>query len=231
VVLRPVRADILCGAATALTGSAPQRAVAYAREAVSLDASREIVWLRLSAASQSAARAERDPAPRRRLFEEARDAARHAVRLVPSNAYAHAHLGTLLSDLERESPALTSRAEVEEAFARARALDPNNSFIQLAAATAALAAGDLEHAASWAGLCRDLYPRFAPPRALLGAAALAAGRGLALAGEKEQARASLERAVGLLREAQAAEWRGDDVARSVARANLDDAMRALAALD
>jgi tetratricopeptide (TPR) repeat protein len=230
-VLEPLRADVLCRAGTTVTLTDPPLAVAYGREAVRLDASRDLLWLRLAAAYEAAARTEREPLARKRLFEDGRRAAEEAVRLVPSSAYGQAQLGTLLGDLERESPALAGRAEVEQAFARGRDLDPNNSFIHVAAATAALAAGDRERAVSWAGLCSRLYPRFAPPRALLGAASLAAGRELLAAGQKERARIELERAVALLREAHAGEWREDEAARAAARANRDAAMRALAALE
>lgn len=231
LVLAPLRADVLCRAGTSVTLTDPRLAVAYGREAVRFDASRDLLWLRLAAAYQAVARTEREPLVRKELFEEGRRAAETAVRLVSSSAYGQAHLGTLLADLERESPPLSDRAEVEQAFARARDLDPNNSFIHMAAATAALAAGDRERAFSWAGLCSRLYPRFAPPRALLGAASLAAGREFLAAGQKGRARIELERAVASLREALAAEWRGDDVARAAATANRGAAMHALAVLE
>lgn len=230
-VLRPLRADVLCRAGTNLTLSDPPLAVAYGRDAARLDPWRDLLWQRLAAAYQAAGRAEREPQARKRLFEEGRRAAEEAVRLEPKSAYGQAHLGSLLADLERESPPLASRAEVEQVFGRARVLDPSNSFVHMAAATAALAAGDWPRTAAWAGLCSRLYPRFAPPRAILGAAALAAGRELLATGRKEQARVELERAVALLGEAHAAEWRGDEVARGVAKANRISAMQALAALD
>jgi len=229
-VLRPLRADVLCRAATDAIATDPTSAAAYAERSVLLDPSRSLLWQRLAAARQAAARAEPDPKARRRGFEGARDAATEAVGREPS-AYAHAHLGTILSDLEREQPPLATRAEVEQAFERARERDPNNSFVHTAAATAALAAGDTQGVARWAELCLGLYPEFAPPRALLGAARLYEGRRLLAAGEKEGARAELETAALLLREAAAGNWRGDDAARRVANENRFAAMRALAALD
>src|SRR6185295_19832736 len=101
---------------------------------------------------------------RRAPFEEARRAAERAVCLVPSDPYAHAQLGSVLSELERETPPLASRAEVEQAFGSARGLDRNNSLIHVAAATAALAAGDHELVVSWAELASRLYPRSGAPR-------------------------------------------------------------------
>jgi hypothetical protein len=136
-----------------------------------------------------------------------------------------------MSDLEREAPPLASRADVEQAIARARERDPVNSFVLTAAAGAALAAGDLQSASRWAGVCMGFYPDFAPPRAQLGAARLATGRRLLAAGERERARDELQRAVLLLREAHAAEWRGDQAGRAAAKANRLAAMRELAALD
>jgi O-antigen ligase len=229
-VLRPLRADVLCRAATDVIATDPSSAAANAEQALRLDSSRALLWQRLSAAYQGAARAEREASLRRHLFESARHAAQEAVRR-ESSAYAHAHLGTILSDLERETPPLAQRAEVEQAFEHARARDPNNSFVHTAAATAALVAGDREGVRRWAQLCLVLYPDFAPPRALLGAARLYEGRRLLAAGEKERARAELETAALLLRESAAGNWRGDEAARRVASENRLAAMRALAALD
>ena len=230
-VLQPFRADVLSRHATTLLASAPRLALDDARHSVRLDPSRDLPWLRLAAAGQAAARAEKDPVLRKDLFAEARRAAAEAVRLEPLNPYGQANLGTVLADLERESPPLAARAEVEEAFERARSLDPNNSFVHVAAATAALAAGDRDRAISWARLCSRLYPRFATPRALWGAASLLAGRELAAAGHVEPARMALEQALGSLREALAAEWHGDDAAKEAAIANRNAALRALAELD
>jgi hypothetical protein len=153
------------------------------------------------------------------LLREAREAAERGVALVPTNAYAHAHLGTLLADLERETPPLAARDDVEGAFGEGLALDPLNADIQMAAAHAALAAGDLAGARARAQACRDVHPRFAPPFAVLGAVALAEGRRLAQAGQAEAAFSQLQEAARLLDEALGGEWHGDERARAAAAAN------------
>ena len=222
-VLRPLRADVFGRAAAVALRTDPVRALALARASVHDDPSRALLWQRLSAACQSAARAEEGPA-RAALFEEARRAAESAVALVPLSAYAHAHRGTVLSDLERERPPQARRGEVERAFERARALDPVNTDVLVAAASAALAAGDAARAIAWASTCTRHYPAFAPPRALLGSALLAEARRLASSGQDAVAREKRREAASLLRAALAAEWRGDLVGRAAAEANLRSAL-------
>jgi O-antigen ligase len=227
-VLVPLRADSLCRAGSEATPRDPALAVALLEQSVRLDASRSLPWQRLAAAYQATARVERDASARVRSFERARRAALEAVARQPG---AHAQLGAILSDLEREQPPLAARADVERAYEAARQRDPANSFVHTAAAAAALAAGDPDGATRWAERCLSLYPDFAPPRALLGAASLALGRQSMRAGDREGARAGLERAVRQLGEALAANWRGDREARAAAEANRYEAMRELAELD
>jgi hypothetical protein len=224
LVLVPLRADVLGQAGTVVVGTDPRRAAALEREAVRLDPSRDLLWLRLAAALQAEGLGEVEPAKRRALLEEARRAAEYGVGLVPVNAYNQAHLGTLLADLERESPPLAGRAEVEQALEKARALDPNNADILTAAADAALAAGDLDRARLWSARAARSYPRFGPPRALLGAVALVEGRRLAASGQSSQARVRLDEAVKLLQEGLAGDWHGDERSRSAAEANLASAL-------
>jgi tetratricopeptide (TPR) repeat protein len=219
VVLTPLRADVLVQAATVVLRADPGRAVGLAREAVRLDPSRDLLWLRLSAALHSHGLSTTEPVARAGLLREAREAAERGVALVPTNAYAHAHLGTLLADLERETPPLAARDDVERAFGEGLALDPLNADIQMAAAHAALAAGDLAGARARAQACRDVHPRFAPPFAVLGAVALAEGRRLAQAGQAEAAFSQLQEAARLLDEALGGEWHGDERARAAAAAN------------
>jgi hypothetical protein len=223
LVIRPLRADMLAQAATVVTVSDPALAVARADAAVGLDASRPQLWLRRSAAYQALARAERDGGRRRAAFGAARQSVEQALAMSPLEAYGRAHLGDVLADMEREDPPLASRAEVKAEFARAHALDPVNADLLQAAAAAALAAGDLPDASAWASQAASLYPRFAPPRAVLGAVALAEGRGLVAEGKLEEARNKTVLAIALLQEALAAEWRGDDVARENAASNLEKA--------
>ena len=105
LVIAPLRADVLAQAASVVVATDPPRAVALAREAVRLDPSRDLLWLRLAAALQSEGLATAEPGTRRTLLEEARRAAERGAVLVPVNAYDQAHLGTLLADLERETRA------------------------------------------------------------------------------------------------------------------------------
>ena len=227
LILVPLRADVLAQAGTVVLRTDPQRAVALEREAVRLDPSRDVLWLRLAAALQAEGLAEREPLKRKALLEEARLVAEHGVSLVPVNAYNQAHLGTLLADLERETPPLASRREVEQAFAAAQALDPNNADILMAAADAALAAGDLDRARAWVALATLAYPSFGPPRALLGAVALVEGRRRAGRGDAARARVQWQAAADLLREGLAGDWHGDLRSRSAAEANLASALAAL----
>jgi O-antigen ligase len=224
LVLVPLRADVLGQAGTVVVRADPPRAVALEREAVRLDPTRDLLWLRLAAALQAEGLDEVEPAKRRAFLEEARRAAEQGVALVPVNAYNQAHLGTLLADLERESPPLANRAEAEQAFETARALDPSNPDIEMAAAGAALAAGDLDRARSWAVGTAALYPGFGPPPALLGAVALVEGRQLAARGEAVQAQAKWNEAARLLREGLLGDWHGDEGSRSAAERNLASAL-------
>jgi O-antigen ligase/Tfp pilus assembly protein PilF len=225
LALRPARADLFCRTSTLLMPADPARAVSYGEKAVRLDPGRDLLWLRLAAAYQSAALAETSPAPRRALLERARETAEKAVRLVPASAFGRAHLATMLADLERETPPLAGRPEVEAAFSQAIALDPNNADILMAAAAAALAAGDVARAEAWAEKCRALYPTYAPSRALLAAARLARAADLAAAGQTAAAAAEREEAIALLRSALEGDWRGQRGAREAARANLERALR------
>jgi O-antigen ligase len=229
VVVVPLRADVLARSATVLVHTDPPRAVALGREAVRLDPSRDVPWLRLAAALQAAGAATSDPAARRALLEDARRAAERAVALVPVSAYDQAHLGTLLADLEREKPALAGRDEVEAVCRKAVDLDPVNADILVAAAGGALAAGDLDRARAWAERCAQHYPGFATPLAVLGAVSLAEGRRLAEGGATGEGRRSFEEAVRLLKAALAGDWHGDDRARAAAEENLAQALAALAA--
>jgi len=228
--LRPVRADVYARAAADALPDQPLAAVGYATESVRLDGSRALAWSRLAAANQAAARSTLDATTRRRLLEAGRAAAVHAVQLDPLNPYGIANLGSLLGDLERETPPMTRRADVEQAFMRARALDPNNTFVHIAAGVAALSAGDRERAASWAERSLRLYPTFGPPRALLAAVAASAGRESIGAGRSTEGRAFLERSVELYREALAADWHRDDAARAAAMRGRQQTMEELAAL-
>jgi len=88
---------------------------------------------------------------------------------------------------------------------------------------AALAAGDHSQAATWAAQSLRLYPRFAPPRGVLGAVLLAEARGLAAAGRQPESKAKAGDAANVLREALAADWRGDLLARDSAERNLEAA--------
>jgi hypothetical protein len=227
LILVPLRADVLAQAGTVVLRTDPQRAVALEHDAVRLDPSRDVLWLRLAAALQAEGLAEREPSKRKALLEEARRVAEHGVSLVPVNAYNQAHLGTLLADLERETPPLARRREVEQAFAAAQALDPNNADILMAAADAALAAGDLDRARAWVAPAKLAYPGFGPPRALLGAVALIEARRLAGNGDAARARVQWQAAVDLLREGLAGDWHGDLRSRAAAEANLASALAAL----
>jgi O-antigen ligase len=227
LVLLPLRADVLGQAGGVVVHTDPARARALEREAVRLDPSRDLLWLRFAAALQADGLGQAEPSTRRSMLQEARRAAEYGVELVPVNAYNQAHLGTLLADLEREGPPLAARAEVEGAFERAHGLDPNNADISMEAADAALAAGDLEHARAWAMRASVPYPGFGRPKALLGAAALVEGRRLAENGQAEQARDRWADAVRLLREGLAGEWHGEEASRTAAETNLPSALAAL----
>lgn len=222
-VVRPLRADRMAQAGTVLTRTDPASAAAHATAATAMDPTRPLLWLRRSAAFQALARGRDDRASRTAAFIQARGAADRAIGLSPLDTYAHAHLGTLLADMEREEAPLATRAEVQAAFGRAHALDPANADVLLAAAVAALAAGDHSQAATWAAQSLRLYPRFAPPRGVLGAVLLAEARGLAAAGRQPESKAKAGDAANVLREALAADWRGDLLARDSAERNLEAA--------
>jgi O-antigen ligase len=220
LVLEPLRADVLGQAGTVLVHTDPRQATALEREAVRLDPSRDLLWLRLAAALQAEGLGEAEPGKRKAFLEEARRAGERGMSLVPGSAYDQAYLGTLLADLERESPPLADRTEVERAFGRAEALDPNNADILMAAADAALSASDLDRARAWADRASIRYPRFGWPRGLVGAVALVEARRLAESGQASRAQARANEATALLREALAGEWHGEERSRAATEANL-----------
>jgi O-antigen ligase/tetratricopeptide (TPR) repeat protein len=208
LVARPWQADRKCWESDQLLGQNPEAALECLEEAVVLDPTKEHYWVHLGCAAQAAALATPEAAEQERLLGRAREAFERSVELVPANSYNHANLGRLLGELARRRI-----AEPVQAFAeidRALSLDPTNVYFYADAARVALGVGDLKRARDYASRGVELYPRFAPVRALLGC--------LALLEQHNQ------EAAGLLAEAVHSDWYGDDSSLAIATANLAAAL-------
>jgi O-antigen ligase/tetratricopeptide (TPR) repeat protein len=104
----------------------------------------------------------------------AREEIERALALVPVDPYHHGNRARVLSEQARYG--LASSTTALAAWDEALALDPNNACFLAEAARTALLLEDRPRFQAWADRCLELYPRFAPPVALQGAAALRDGR-------------------------------------------------------
>ncbi|RME76798.1 MAG: hypothetical protein D6776_00635 [Planctomycetota bacterium] len=206
-IVIPVRANMACrdGRSNVSLGR-PRAAIADLQRAVALDPGKELYWVQLGTAYYTASFYTTDPAERRTLLEKALWAHRRSVRLVPVNAYDHANVARVLSDLARLRPPGATPAEVYEAFERALALDPHNAYFLGDAAKAALALGDSARARAYAERNRAWFPHYGPSRAQLGAI---------LMREKRWQEAERE-----LEAAASGNWYGDRAAELAALINL-----------
>jgi O-antigen ligase/Flp pilus assembly protein TadD len=166
LVLRPLIASRAARAGGQAVVEQPALAAEQLQRAVALEPFVELYWVRLGSASHAAARSTRDAAERGRRLEDARAAYERALSLVRANSYNHANLGRALADLARDGAAAPGEAFAR--FDRALELDPNNAYFYADAATASLLVGDVDRAREYASRGVALYPRFAPPRSLLG---------------------------------------------------------------
>jgi O-antigen ligase/tetratricopeptide (TPR) repeat protein len=208
LVARPWQADRKCWESDQLLGQNPELALDSLEEAVVLDPTKEHYWVHLGCAAQAAALVTPEAAEQERLLGRAREAFARSVELVPANSYNHANLGRLLGELARRK-----LAEPAQAFAeldQALSFDPTNVYFYADGARIALGLGDLDRARSYASRGMELYPRFAPVRALLGC--------LALLEQHDQ------EAAGLLDEAIHSDWYGDESSLAIATANLAAAL-------
>jgi O-antigen ligase len=197
-VVRPWQANVKCGEAEAAMEGDSREAVAFAQQALALDGTQDVYWVRLGSAWQVEAWRASNPRDRQYASLRAREAFEQAVQMVPVNAYHHANLGRALAEL-----ALLGSARPEEAYAEfdaALALDGANAYIYADAGKAALRLGDVQRARSRAEKGLQYYPDFGPLRALLGY--------LAIAEE------SWQDAARFLSDALEADWHGDGEGRS-----------------
>ncbi len=204
VVVRPLAAAWAAQQGVLLTPAQPAAAVERLQRAVTLDPINELYWVKLGAAAHAQARRTAGAEPRVRALQQARAAFERARRLVPASSFNHANLGRVLADLARDEQLPPAEAFVH--FDRALAMDPNNAYFYVDAATAALTLGDLERARGYARRGSALYPRFGLLRAQVGYVALA---------ERRPAEA-----VEPLRQALADDWHGADQAQALAASNL-----------
>jgi O-antigen ligase/tetratricopeptide (TPR) repeat protein len=207
-VVRPWQADHRCWQSDRFLGQDPGMALQCLEEAVALDSTKELFWTRLGCAAQAGGLATPDAAEQEQLLGRAREAFERSVALVPANSYNHANLGRLLGELARRG-----RAEPAQAFAEletALTLDATNVYFYADAAKVALGLGEWARARGYALRGVELYPRFAPIRALLGCVALL---------EQQN-----QEAAGLLDEALRSDWHGDDSSYTIATANLAAAL-------
>jgi O-antigen ligase len=151
----------------------PRTALALAEDAVCFDPERDIHWVRLGAAAQSAARAAQGDV-RRGFWLRARQAFTEARRLVPVSGFQRVNLGRLLGEMASEG--LSDPAEAFAEFDAGLALDPNNAYYYVEATVTALLVGDLARGRRYVedGLAR--FPGLGPARAGAGYLAFAERR-------------------------------------------------------
>jgi O-antigen ligase/tetratricopeptide (TPR) repeat protein len=208
VVVRPWQADHMCWQSDQLLPQNPEMALQRMEEVIALDSTKELYWVRLGCAAQAGALDTTDAGEQERLLGRAREAFERSVSLVPANSYNHANLGRLLGELARRGLADPAQAFTE--LETALRLDATNVYFYADATKVALGLGDLAHARGYASRGAELYPRFAPIRALLGC--------LALLEQQNQ------EAAQLLNEALRSDWHGDDSSYTIATANLAAAL-------
>ncbi len=205
---RPVLASAACRDGQAWLVLSPEKALPFLERSVALDPTRDVCLARLGTAALLVAKTTTDGGVRRAALEQAGRAFERARALVPADAYHRSNLARLRTELARDG-----KARADEAFAAydaALALDPANGHILADAALSALTLGDTGRARVYAARALSLYADFAPPRAVLGYLALAAG--------------DAEGAVRLLEGAMKGHWRGDEGARRAALGNLAAAL-------
>jgi tetratricopeptide (TPR) repeat protein len=207
-VARPYWANWECHESDQFVGEDRPQALEHLERAVALDPTKELNWVKLGCAAQTAGLAATDPQDQQRLLERARQAFERSIALVPVNSYNHANLGRLLGELARRH-----QAEPGQAFAEldlALSLDSQNAYFYADACKVALGLGDLSRARSYATRGAELYPHFGPLHGLLGCLALLQNR------PQEAAR--------LLDEAVRSDWHGDDHDLLLALSNLSAAL-------
>jgi tetratricopeptide (TPR) repeat protein/O-antigen ligase len=214
-VVRPAQANWACREGTTYIGYDAKRSLASLEEAVKLDPTKELYWVKLGTAAQVAAKSSKDPAERRSRLVLARKAFRKSIDLVPANSYNWAKLGQVLGEFARER--LVSPREAYAAYDEALAHDPNNAHIYADAGNTALALGDVERTKLYAGRGAELYPRFGPTRSQLGYAALVEKR--------------YEESARLFREALDGDWYGDEIGAVITNSNLAVALMRLGQYD
>jgi len=194
-VVEPYQAALACRAGDVALASG-ESAVDDYQQAVALAPHQEVGWMKLAGAAQLAARNAATPEERRGLFGLARRATDEVLRLEPSNACGHANRGALLTEMAAQGLADPDEALAE--FDRATAADPNNAWILATAGQSALMLGRSANARDYFTRGLVIDPDCARLRAGLGALALAAKH--------------FGEARGLLEEAYAADWHGDQEA-------------------
>ena len=202
-VIRPIQADLACWRGMELMAEKPRAALAALESAVRRQPWKPFYWLQLGGAAQAAARQAGDTNERIERLLQARRACEQAIELTPVDAFGHANLGRVLTELTVVDQATPSEALA--AFDRALALDRRNAELYFHAANAALQLGEIGKTKEYASSATNLYPRFAPAWAQLGYAALAESR-------CQDADAMLDRALRL-------DWFGHGADYTMALAN------------
>jgi O-antigen ligase/tetratricopeptide (TPR) repeat protein len=203
-VVRPLGAQIACRDG--------DRVVEQDADAASSHYLRAAVWdpvddrypVRQADVAQRLASAAVTPSDRHRCLKEAEAALSRAASLVPQSPYHHANLARVRAELAPHDLSLAPLAFAE--WDIALSLDPANAWFLAEAARTAMVLNDRDRLQAWADRCIQLYPRFAPPHAHIGAAALREGR--------------FSEAVEALHRALQREWHDDQDGAERARASL-----------
>jgi O-antigen ligase/tetratricopeptide (TPR) repeat protein len=203
-VIRPYLADRACARGVQLPDEEAGLALGHFEQAVRLDPDRDVLWVKLGSAAQTAARTAQDGGDQERYLARAQEAFRRAIALVPANPYNHANLGWSLGQLARRRQARPDEALAE--YEAALALDRQNANFYRDACQVALQLGLFDRARAYAVRGLEIYPRYGPLHALLGCVALLEGRP--------------EEAVRLHEEAFRLDWYGDVKSLTLAKGTM-----------
>lgn len=207
-VLRPAYANILGHSGELLLPFDSRLAQEQFAQAAALDPRDDLHWGRLAAAAQRRAK-NAGAGEKVRLLQQSRQAYEQAIALVPVNAFCHVGLGRVLMELAREHVAEAAQAFQE--YELGLRLEVSNPYYFADAANAALVLNDLGRARDFARRGLELFPTFGPFEAHLGYAAMV--------------NRHYDEAAGLLRQAVAAEWYGDEAGRQLAAGKLQEAIQ------